>query len=141
MDLFSQPSFEGVRLLLKSSQLPVSDLTPEHMIHFFGLGSKENPKGVVGLELYGAAALLRSLAVVSSQRGAGSGSRLLRHAEGYSRSRGAATIYLLTRTAETFFLRHGYSHGRREDAPEPIRRTGEFSGICPVSSAFMVKHL
>lgn len=46
-------------------------------MHFFGLGTKEEPEGVVGLELFGTVALLRSLAVVSSRRGAGLGSKLL----------------------------------------------------------------
>ncbi|MGB5423460.1 MAG: hypothetical protein WBN03_14955 [Desulfobacterales bacterium] len=77
MEIFIQPSETGVKRLLNESQLVGSDLTPEHLMHFFGLGTKEEPEGVVGLELFGTVALLRSLAVVSSRRGAGLGSKLL----------------------------------------------------------------
>ena len=77
METFIQPSEAGVKRLLKASLLDSSDLTPEHLRHFFGLGPEAELEGVVGLELFGAVALLRSLAVVSSRRGAGLGSKLL----------------------------------------------------------------
>ena len=64
MDDFVQPSEAGVKRLLNESQLISSDLTPEHLRHFFGLGTKEEPDGVVGLELFNTVALLRSLAVI-----------------------------------------------------------------------------
>ena len=50
-------------------------------------------------------------------------------------------FYLLTNTAERFFERLGYRRTDRENAPEAIRRTQEFSGLCPSSSALMVKAL
>ncbi|CAG0968732.1 partial amino-acid N-acetyltransferase, partial [Anaerolineae bacterium] len=59
----------------------------------------------------------------------------------YARDRGVKSLYLLTMTAEAFFLRRGYARLLRENAPEAIRNTKEFSGICPLSSAFMVKNL
>ena len=141
METFNQPSEIGVKRLLKASQLNSSDLTPEHLRHFFGLGTKEEPEGVVGLELFGAVALLRSLAVVSACRGAGLGSKLLAYAEDYARNLGIKSLYLLTNTAESFFKHRGYKCTGRDDAPLAIRETKEFSEICPVSSAFMVKHL
>jgi hypothetical protein len=52
MDIFVQPSEPGVKRLLKASQLNSSDLTPEHLRHFFGLGTKEEPEGIVGLEVF-----------------------------------------------------------------------------------------
>jgi amino-acid N-acetyltransferase len=141
MDIFIQPSETGVKILLNESQLIGSDLTPEHLRHFFGLGTKEEPDGIVGLELFGTVALLRSLAVVSSRRRAGLGSKLLSHAEDYARNKGIKSLYLLTNTAESFFKHRGYHRTGRDDAPSAIRETKEFSEICPVSSTFMVKHL
>ena len=141
METFNQPSEIGVKRLLKASQLNSSDLTPEHLRHFFGLGTKEEPEGIVGLEVFNTVALLRSLAVVSSRRGAGLGSKLLAHAEDYARNLGIKSLYLLTNTAEAFFKHRGYKVTGRDDAPLAIRETKEFSLICPVSSAFMVKHL
>lgn len=141
MDIFIQPSEAGVKRLLNGSRLDGSDLTTEHLRHFFALGTKEEPEGVVGLELFGSVALLRSLAVVSSRRRAGLGSKLVAHAEDYARTKGIKSLYLLTDTAESFFEHRGYNRSGRGDAPPAIRETKEFSEICPVSSAFMVKHL
>jgi amino-acid N-acetyltransferase len=141
MDIFIQPSEAGVKRLLKASQLNSSDLTSEHLRHFFGLGAKEEPEGIVGLEVFNTVALLRSLAVASSRRGAGLGSKLLAHAEDYARNLGIKSLYLLTNTAESFFEHRGYQSTARDDAPSAIRETKEFSEICPVSSVFMVKHL
>ena len=141
MDLFIQPLETSVKRLLNESQLISSDLTPEHLRYFFGLGTKEEPEGVVGLELFGTVGLLRSLAVVSSRRSIGLGSKLVAHAEDYARNKGIKSLYLLTNTAEAFFKHRGYKRTGRDDAPLAIRETKEFSEICPVSSAFMVKHL
>jgi amino-acid N-acetyltransferase len=141
MDIFIQPSEAGVKRLLKASQLNSSDLTSEHLRHFFGLGAKEEPEGIVGLEVFNTLGLLRSLAVASSRRGAGLGSKLLAHAEDYARNLGIKSLYLLTNTAESFFEHRGYQSTARDDAPSAIRETKEFSEICPVSSVFMVKHL
>jgi amino-acid N-acetyltransferase len=103
MDIFIQPSEAGVKRLLKASQLDSSDLTPEHLRHFFGLGPEGELEGVVGLELFGAVALLRSLAVVPSRRRVGLGTKLVAHAEDYARGLGIKSLYLLTNTAESFF--------------------------------------
>jgi len=84
---------------------------------------------------------LRSLAVASSRRSAGLGSRLVAHAERHAQDQGVKSLYLLTTTAEAFFQRRGYARIPRENAPAAIKDTKEFAGICPVSSAFMVKKL
>ena len=100
-----------------------------------------NLRDVVGLELFGEVALLRSLAVASSRRGTGVGSGLVAHAERHARDQGVQSLFLLTTTAEKFFLRRGYTRIPRDEAPAAIKGTKEFSGICPSSSAFMVKQL
>jgi amino-acid N-acetyltransferase len=141
MDIFTNPDESSVKNLLSESGLPIADITAKHMEHFFGCGSGSNLEGVVGLELYGEVALLRSLAVTASRRGAGLGSVLVAHAERYAREQGAKSLYLLTTTADAFFLRRGYARIPREEAPEAIKNTKEFGGICPLSSAFMIKNL
>ena len=141
MDIFTNPDESSVKHLLSESGLPIADITAKHMEHFFGCGSGSNLEGVVGLELYGEVALLRSLAVTASRRGAGLGSVLVAHAERYAREQGAKSLYLLTTTADAFFLRRGYARIPREEAPEAIKNTKEFGGICPLSSAFMIKNL
>lgn len=141
MDISPNPDRSEVINLLSASDLPTADLTAQHMSHFFGCVSDGELKGVVGLEIYSKVALLRSLAVAEEVRGSGLGRRLVECAERHARDRGIKSLYLLTTTAETFFLRRGYARVSREEAPEAIKNTKEFSGICPVSSAFMVKHL
>jgi amino-acid N-acetyltransferase len=109
------------------------------MEHFFFAGPREKPVGLVGLELYGPAALLRSLVVANGARSAGLGSALVERAEAHARERGARSLYLLTTTAESFFSRRGYLAAARESAPASIRNCREFADLCPSSSAFLVK--
>lgn len=135
------PTLAVAVALLSAASLPTEDLSEEHCRHFFSLGPHAHPDGLVGLELFGESALLRSLVVTEKLRGSGAGSRLLAHAEQYARSLGVVNLYLLTTTAEQFFAKRGYSRAARESAPPAIRATREFAGICPASSAFMVKPL
>jgi amino-acid N-acetyltransferase len=127
--------------LLQSQGLPVSDITDEHIEHFFFVGSDGSPTGLVGLELYGTDALLRSLVVGKNARGQGLGSVLTDHAEQYAASKNVRSMYLLTTTAEAFFKRLGYERIDRSQAPLPIKQTPEFATLCPASSAFMLKSL
>ncbi|HEU5135323.1 MAG TPA: arsenic resistance N-acetyltransferase ArsN2 [Steroidobacteraceae bacterium] len=139
--IHARPSLAAARALLEAAQLPTADLTPDHCERFFYQGPPDAPTGLVGLELFGDVALLRSLVVRPTVRAAGLGSALLRHAEGFARSTEVNTVYLLTTTAEEFFTRRGYVRTARESAPPAIRTTREFAGICPASSAFMSKTL
>jgi amino-acid N-acetyltransferase len=127
--------------LLQEAELPASDLTDAHMEHFYFCGSPAAPLGLVGLELCGQDALLRSLVVALNERSRGLGKLLVAHAENEARARGIRAIYILTTTAADFFGRRGYVEASRDDAPEAIRATKEFADICPASSAFMVKWL
>ena len=96
---------------------------------------------MVGCEIHGSDGLLRSLVVTPDNRGAGTGSALVEHVEAYARKQGVRVMYLLTTTAEEFFARRGYSAVDRDQVPDSIRSTSEYSDICPASSAIMVKHL
>lgn len=136
-----RPSLAAATALLGSAGLPTGDLTPAHCENFFFAGAADAPIGLVGLELFGDVALLRSLVVDAGHRGAGAGAALLEHAEDQARARGVRTIYLLTTTAEEFFARRRYARATRDSAPAAIRSTREFSGMCPASSAFMRREL
>ena len=141
VNISARPSLSAAVAVLQSVKLPTEDLTAEHCEHFFYSGPAAAPTGLVGLEIRGDVALLRSLVVAPGRRGSGEGSALLEHAEQHARASGVRTLYLLTTTAEKFFARHGYSHVPRDAAPAPIRATREFAGICPASSAFMKRDL
>jgi len=137
----ARPSLVLAAAMLESLGLPAADLTDEHLEHFFFAGPDDAPRGLVGLEICGDDALLRSLAVSESDRGRGLGSALVRRAEDYAAARRVKQIYLLTTTAEDFFSRLGYSRMDRTEAPVSIQRTSEFAGLCPASAVFMVKRL
>jgi len=135
------PRYAAVLGLLESAGLPTSDLTDQHMADFFHIGPASAPFGIVGVQLYGPDALLRSLVVSASHRKRGLGQKLVEHAERHAHQRGARTVYLLTTTAEPFFRARGYSPAARDSAPPAIRATPEFSSLCPSSSTFLFKHL
>jgi amino-acid N-acetyltransferase len=137
----ARPSLAAAVKLLEAASLPTEDLTPSHCEHFFCAGPPGEPTGLVGLELFGDVALLRSLVVAPHSRGTGEGTALLQHAEAHARAQGIRTLYLLTTTAETFFAKNGYKRAARESAPAAIRATREFAGICPSSAAFMSREL
>lgn len=141
VEIVRSPVRAAVTALLEAANLPTSDLTDDHLEHFFFCGPRQAPTGVVGLEIIGSDALLRSLAVSAECRATGAGSALVARAEEHARSRGIRAIFLLTTTAEKFFARRGYARIGRDQAPESIRSTREFADICPASSALMVKHL
>jgi amino-acid N-acetyltransferase len=136
-----RPTLGAVKRILDSEGFPSSDLTAAHMDHFFHCGSADAPVGIVGLELFGAAAFLRSLVVVPALRSTGLGTALVEHAERHARVNGASSVFLLTTTVPSFFARHGYVAADRDSAPPAIRATQEFAGLCPASATFMVKPL
>lgn len=128
-----------VESLLKAHHLPTADLQHGSQFTLFGCVTDAQVRGVVGLEVHGHVALLRSLVVPASERGNGLGAALVSHAEQYAAQQDVDTIYLLTTTAAGFFERHGYSHVSRQAAPAAIAGTSQFSDLCPSSSAFMTK--
>jgi amino-acid N-acetyltransferase len=141
MHIFAKPSKQQIAALLSECDLPFEDLTNEHLEHFFGCGKEDAPKGVVGLEIYGSVALLRSLAVAKSARGRGCGRTLVDAAERYAKTRGTKEIFLLTTTAKSLFESLGYEVAPRDSAPDAIKATSEFSSVCPASATFMRKAL
>ena len=93
--------------------------------------------GGVALERWADALLLRSLVVDPSFRGRGLGLALTVAAMARGRASGAASISLLTETAEAFFIRMGFRRVAREDLPESLGRSEELRGACPESAAVL----
>jgi amino-acid N-acetyltransferase len=102
MNIYRQPPESGARRLLTESELPTCDVTPEHLSHFFGCGSTQKPQGVVGLEIYGSVALLRSLAVAEKKRGVGCGKALVAEAERYAQTCGVKRLICSLRLPGSF---------------------------------------
>jgi C_GCAxxG_C_C family probable redox protein len=132
---------DEARQLLSASDLPVSDIDSSQALLLFGQRIDTKLVGVVGLELHGPEALLRSLAVSPSYRNRGIGKLLTAFAETQALSHGVQSLFLLTATAESFFAGLGYTVASRDHAPPAIRDTAQFSELCPSSSVFMRKDL
>jgi amino-acid N-acetyltransferase len=130
-----------VTQLLSACELPVADIAASGPAKFFGCHADSGLVGVVGLEVYGTAALLRSLAVAPAHRKGDLGKALVSFAEARAASLGVQSLYLLTTTAQGYFAQLGYSLLSRDDAPASIKATAQFAGLCPASSAFMGKQM
>ena len=74
--------------LLGACHLPAGDLAGACDVLLFGHASKGALAGMVGLEMRGADALLRSLVVAQSRRGSGLGAALVSFAEQQATARG-----------------------------------------------------
>ncbi|ANQ86873.1 GCN5-related N-acetyltransferase [Azoarcus olearius] len=141
MHITRETAIDDVIALLSECGLPVQDISASSHHLFFGLRDHGALVGAVGLEPYAKVGLLRSLAVAPAYRGRGLGEALVRHVEAFSASHGVEDLFLLTSTAEHFFATLGYRRTPRSDAPEAIRATAQFAGLCPCSAAFMSKPL
>jgi len=130
-----------VRALLETERLPASDVDERALERFLIWREPSGVSGVVGLELYGNVAFLRSLVVARHARGSGAGAALTQAAERLAASSGVDDLYLLTMTAERFFSARGYRNVDRRDAPPSIQGTTQFTGLCPSSAVLMMKSL
>ncbi|HWG84602.1 MAG TPA: arsenic resistance N-acetyltransferase ArsN2, partial [Deinococcales bacterium] len=113
----------------------------EHLAGFHLAEDAGGLAGVAGLEQHGDTALLRSVTVREDQRGSGLGQRLTRHALDAARRRGARQVVLLTTTAGQFFPRFGFRVVTRDDVPQAVKQSVEFTGACPASATVMLLDL
>lgn len=143
MQLHHNPSREAVKRLLSDNQLPVADIDQLDLNCFIALTpeASNDPAGIIGLQLAGTDALLRSLVVDAKHRGAGHGDTLVSALEKFAQQQQVTRLYLLTETAESFFQQRGYCKIARSDAPDAIAATTEFSTLCPDSATAMLKTL
>ena len=131
----------ALSILLQTCDLSTEDITAEMLEHFLTAHADKHLVGSAGLEAYGEAGLLRSLAVDEPHRGTGLGKRLVEALEEHAKEAGVRELYLLTTTAEDFFAGLGYRRITREEAPASIAGTAQFAELCPTSSSFMIKRL
>ena len=126
--------------LLGRAHLPTAGVA-ESLSHFIVAELEGKLIGVTGLEVYGASALLRSVAVEDRWRGTGVGRTLIDRALGQARQAGIHDIFLLTTTAEHYFPRFGFACVSRDEVAEEVRASVEFQDACPASAVVMRKRL
>jgi len=136
----SLEEFDSVTGLLQEANLQYSDLKQPH-VRLFRFDENGKTIGVGGLEIFGNLALLRSVAVSQELQGTGLGSEVVSQIEHISKVSGISSLYLLTTTASRFFKSRGYQLIHRDEFPEELKQTAQFSGLCPVSAICMKKVL
>jgi amino-acid N-acetyltransferase len=97
--------------------------------------------GIGGLEIFGDLALLRSVAVAKEFQGKKAGRFICNWIEDWARKNQLSELYLLTTTAPDFFAHLNYRVIQRDEFPEPLRQTSQFSQLCPASAICMKKIL
>ena len=126
----------AVERLLVESALPL-DGVREALPDFVVAEAEGDLVGVAGLEVRQEDALLRSVAVRPEWRSRGVGRQLVTRAIANAESRGLRALYLLTTTAERYVPSFGFETIARDEVPEPIRETREFTDACPASATVM----
>jgi amino-acid N-acetyltransferase len=97
--------------------------------------------GAAAIEPYGDAGLLRSVVVAPDRRGSGIGGSLVNASESLASELGIGELYLLTDAAEEWFGRRGYRRTEREDVPERVRSSIEFTTACSDTAVAMIRRL
>ena len=126
--------------LLQTEKLPVDDL-PATLDNFFIALYDGKVIGAIGMELYRPYALLRSMIVSREHRNKNIAAALIEQLEHNCETQQIKTIYLLTETAADYFARKGYRKITREEVPDAVKASSEFSHVCPVSAIVMKKEL
>jgi amino-acid N-acetyltransferase len=127
--------------LLTNCGLHTADITDDMLRNFIVARKGETIVGVIGLEIAGTDALVRSIAVNAKFRNQGVAAMLTQSIERHGRNCGVDTLYLLTLTAESFFEGQGFGRCDRGAAPSGIQATQEFQTFCPDTAVCMRKQI
>ena len=136
-----QKSLEKVVELLRVNSLPYEDIRHSDNLFVSYHDQTGTMVGSGGLEFYSNYALLRSVAVEQCMRGKSIGKEIVNNLLDRLKTRGTHEVYLLTETAREFFLKMGFSEIERDAVPLEIKLSSEFSSVCPVSAAVMVRRI
>jgi amino-acid N-acetyltransferase len=140
IDTARDSDLPAVLALLERAGLPPDGLR-DHVPTTLVARDANSIVGSAALELYGDAALLRSVAEDEVWRGRGLGHQLTRAALDLARQHGVETVYLLTETATDFFLRFGFQPIARAEVAPAVQRSVEFTSACPASAAVLALDL
>ena len=126
-----------VEVMLTGADLPLDGLD-DAWPHMLVVRDHGRTVAAAGIEMYGAAGLLRSVVVDARLRGQGIGEELVWRSLARGRARGLDTAWLLTFVPD-WFERLGFQPVARTAAPEALRASAEFRGACPETAVLMTK--
>jgi amino-acid N-acetyltransferase len=124
----NQNDLPAILDLLATCQLPQEGLS-EHLATTLVARNDKTIVGNVALEVYGSAALLRSVAVAPTFRGRGLGQQLTQAALALAGQLKINCIYLLTETAGDFFPKFGFHPIDRSGVAPAVRGSLEFTSL------------
>lgn len=125
---------------LEAFNLVYTDLDQPN-IRIFRFEDSGQLVGFGGLEIFGNLALLRSIAVGKELQGKKAGRFICSWIEDWAKENHISELYLLTTTARDFFAHLDYQIIQRDEFPESLRQTSQFSQLCPASAICMMKAL
>ncbi len=117
-----------IEALITAEGLPAYGL-PEYLETFFVLDEGERLVGCAGLEIYGEAALLRSVVVAPEHRGRVDGQRLVEAALADARERSVRRVYLFTMHADGFFRRLGFREVSLDGFEQAVRASRQYEVV------------
>lgn len=136
----TENEYRAILHLLASNHLPTADIYEKKITLFVGVIENEIV-ATIGIELYGNEALLRSLCVKEGFKNQKLGEKMLSYLFNFCAAESIKTLFLLTTTAEHYFVRYGFEKIMRDETPKTIQNTREFQDICPASAIIMALKL
>lgn len=133
----SHTDLAEVLSLLEHSRLPKAGVA-ENIQNFILALEQEKLVGCAGLEIYGDAGLLRSVAIAPQYQRQGLGLRLTQGILDLAEHHHLTSVSLLTETAKDYFPRFGFVEVSRQALPESLKDSAEFKGACPDSATAMM---
>jgi len=126
---------EIIHALLSTFKLPLDGLEETEL---WVLQSRDGEViGAAGLEVHENQGLLRSVAIKNSRHNQGYGTAITNYVVAEAKKRKVQDLFLLTKTAPSFFERVGFKEVNREKATGGIAESVEFKSTCPKTATLM----
>lgn len=130
-----RPDLPAIERLLTANDLPTAGVR-DHLAGFLVAEAEGQIVGAAGVEVYGQAALLRSVVVDGGYRGRGLAGRFVRALLDSASERGLDRVFLLTTGAAGYFRRHGFDAIPRAELPASLSASKELQdGLCDTAQA------
>lgn len=135
----SDGTLSEIKALLAACRLPTDDI--RHDASFVVARAGAELCGTAGIEAFGAAALLRSVAVQPAWRERGIAHALCEEVLRRAKAQRVRRVFLLTTDAQRFFQGLEFAVLPRDSLPAEIRSTAQFRELCPQTAVAMARDL
>ena len=140
LKMAKEDDFQEIIFLLKACDLITEDFSPVNIPDFFVIRNQcKSLIATIGLETFSNIGLLRSLAVEMNYRNQGIATILINETEKLASEKNLESLFLLTLSASSYFIKRSYTIVLREIAPVWIKQSKQFLELCPETSVIMQK--